>query len=90
VSSHTGRIITAKKGLACASEEARAWQTALSMSSGSYSGLAVHEPVHLYEKASRMAPNASSALKAEQYDMSLDIEQGAGLTKRLGGSQIAP
>jgi hypothetical protein len=66
VSSHTGRIITAKKGLSCASEEARAWRTALSMSSGSYSGLAIQEPVHLYEKASRMAPNASSALKAEQ------------------------
>jgi hypothetical protein len=31
------------------------------MSSGSYSGLAIHEPVHMYKKASRMAPNASSA-----------------------------
>jgi hypothetical protein len=38
----------------------------LSMSSGSYSWLAIHEPVHMYEKASSMAPNALSALKAEQ------------------------
>ena len=66
VSSHIGRIITAKKGVSCASEEARACRTALSMSSGSYSGLAIHEPVHMYEKASRMALNASSARKAEQ------------------------
>ena len=51
------------------------------MSSGSYSGLAIHEPVHLYEKASVMAPNASSNLKAEQYAMSLDMEQLRGLPK---------
>ena len=66
VSSHIGRIRTAKKGWSCAKEEARACRTALSMSSGSYSGLAIHEPVHLYEKASMMAPNASSGLKDEQ------------------------
>ena len=66
VSSQTGRIKTAKKGLSCASEEARACRTVLSMSSGSYSGLAIHEPVQRYEKASSMAPNAPSAVKAEQ------------------------
>ncbi len=51
------------------------------MSSGSYSGLAMHEPVQLYEKASMMAPNASSGLKAEQYAMPLDMEQLRGLPK---------
>ncbi len=66
VSSHIGRISTTKKGISCASEEARACKTTLSMSSGSYSGLAIHEPLQRYEKASSMAPNASSALKAEQ------------------------
>ena len=66
VSSQIGRISTTKKGVSCASEEARACRTALSMSSGSYSGLAIHEPLQRYEKASSMAPNASSALKAEQ------------------------
>ena len=41
VSSQIGRISTTKKGVYCASEEARACRTALSMSSGSYSGLAI-------------------------------------------------
>ncbi len=66
VSSQTGKIIATKKGVSRASEETRACRTALSMSSGSYSGLVIHEPVHLYEKASMMAPNTSSGLKAEQ------------------------
>ncbi len=66
VSSQTRRIKTAKKGVSCVSEEARACRTALSMSSGSCSGLAIHKPDQRYEKASSMAPNASSALKAEQ------------------------
>ncbi len=66
VSSQTGRIRTTKNGVSCASEEARACRTALSMSSSSYSGLARHELVYLYEKESWMAPNASPALKAEQ------------------------
>ena len=66
VSSHIGRINTTKKGVSCASEEARACRTALSMSSGSYCGLAIHEPLQGHEKASSMAPKASSALKAEQ------------------------
>ena len=46
VSSQIGRIKTTKKGVSSDSEEARAWRIALSISSGSYSGLAMHEPVH--------------------------------------------
>ena len=66
VSSQTRRIRTTRKSVSCESKEARASRTALSMSSGSYSGLAIHEPDQRYEKASVMAPNASSAGKAEQ------------------------
>jgi hypothetical protein len=66
VSSQTGRIKTPRKGVSCESEEARACRTALSMSCGSYSWLAIHESDQRYEKASVMAPNASSAGKAEQ------------------------
>jgi len=45
VSSQPGSIKTIRKGVSCNSEEERAWRTALSMSSDSYSGLAIHEPV---------------------------------------------
>jgi hypothetical protein len=45
VSSQTGRITTTRKGVACDSEEETAWGTALSITSGSYSGLAIHELV---------------------------------------------
>jgi hypothetical protein len=45
VYSQIGSIKTTRKGMSCFSEEARAWRTALSMSSGSYSGLVIHEPV---------------------------------------------
>ena len=45
VSSQTGSIKTTRKEVSCASEEERAWRTALSISFGSYSGLAIHEPV---------------------------------------------
>ena len=45
-SSHTGRTMMTKNGVSVCSDEARAWRTAFSMSSGSYSGLAMHELVH--------------------------------------------
>ena len=45
VSSHNGRTKTTRKRVSGDYEEARAWRTALSISSGTYSGLAIHEPV---------------------------------------------
>ena len=45
VSSQTRRIKTTRKGVFGDSEEASAWRAALNISSGSYSGLAIHEPV---------------------------------------------
>ncbi len=49
-SSHTGRVMTARNGSSVCSEEAKACRTAFSMSSGSYSGLAMHDAVHRYWK----------------------------------------
>jgi hypothetical protein len=46
VSSHTRRNITTRKGVSLHPDEASAYMTVLSMSSGSYSGLAMQEPVH--------------------------------------------
>ncbi len=45
VSSKTRRIKTTRKGVSYDSEEDRAWRIALSISSGLYSGLAIHELV---------------------------------------------
>jgi hypothetical protein len=45
VSSHTGSTKTTRKGVVVFSDDERACKTALFISSGSYSGLAVHEPV---------------------------------------------
>ncbi len=47
VSSHVGNISTTMNGVSVCSEEASAWRIVLSMSSGSYSGFAMHEFVHL-------------------------------------------
>ena len=44
-SSHAGRMKTTKSGLGDIVEEASAWRTAFCISSGSYSGLAMHDPV---------------------------------------------
>ena len=46
-SSHVGRIKTTRRGLGDAIEQAIACRTAFRMSSGSYSGLAMHDPVSL-------------------------------------------
>ena len=69
VSSHTGRIKTTRKGVSCISEEERAWRAALSISSGSYSGLAIHELVQRYKNESVIAPKTSSSGRFEQHEI---------------------
>ena len=81
VSSQTGNIKINRKGVSCDSEEERAWRTALSISSGSYSGLAIQEPVQRYRNESVVAPNISSSGKVEHYEIPLDMEQLRGLPK---------
>jgi hypothetical protein len=81
VSSQTGSIKTTRKGVSCDSEKERAWTTALSISSGSYSGLAIHEPVQRYRNESVVAPKISSSGKAEQYEIPLGMELLRGLPK---------
>ncbi len=51
-SSHTGSTMTTKNGELVCSDEAMAWKTAFSISSGSYLRFAMHEDVHRYEKES--------------------------------------
>ena len=74
VSSQIESINTTRKGVSCASKEEKAWRTALSISSDSYSGLAIHEPVHRYRNDSVVAPKISSSGNAEQYEISSDME----------------
>jgi hypothetical protein len=81
VSSQTGRINATKKGVSGDSDESRAGRTALSMSSGSYSGLTIHEPIQRYLKESVIAPKTLSSGKAEQYEIPPDLEQFRGLLK---------
>ncbi len=81
VSSHTGSIMTARNGMFLLSEEAIARRTALSMSFGSYSGLAIHEAVNRKEKELKIAPKWTSSGRVEQYDMPSVIEQLRGLPK---------
>ena len=79
VSSHTGSIKTTRQGVSCASEEERAWRTALSISSGSYYGLAIHEPVQLFRNESVVAPKIPSSGEKEQYEIPYGMEQFRGL-----------
>jgi hypothetical protein len=65
MSSHTGRIRTNKNGFALVSDDASACRTTLSMSSGSYSGLAMEEVVHRNLKESSIVPKTVSFGKAE-------------------------
>jgi hypothetical protein len=81
VSSQTGRIKTTRKRVSCDSEEERAWRTALGTSSGSYFGLAIHEPVQRYRNESVVAPKISFSGKAEHYEIPTDMEQLGGLPK---------
>ena len=81
MSSQTGRIKTTKKGESNDSDEASTWRTALSISSGSYSGLVIQEPVQLKRKEFISAPKVSSSEKAEQYVIPPVMEQFRGLLK---------
>ena len=81
VSSQIGSIKITRKGASCDSEEERPWRTALSISSCSYSGLAIHEPVQWYRNESVVAPKISSSGKAEHYEIPHDMEQLRGLPK---------
>ena len=79
VSSQTGSIKTIRKGVSCASEDERAWITTLSISSGSYLGLAIHEPVQRYRNESAVAPKISSSEYEEQYEILAEMEPLRGL-----------
>ena len=79
VSSHTGRVKTTKKGVFVNSEEANAWRAALSMSSGSYSGLAIREPFHRKRKDSINILSISSSRNAEHYVIPPVMEQLRGM-----------
>jgi hypothetical protein len=81
VSSHVGSIKTIRNGVSVFSEEASAWRTALSISSCSYSGLAMHVFVHRYRKESNIAPHLSFSRKSEQYVIPSVIEQYRGMPK---------
>ena len=63
VSPHTERTRTTKKGVTLVSTDASACRTALSMSSSSYSGLAMQEFAHRILKESRIAPKTVSSGK---------------------------
>jgi hypothetical protein len=82
VSSHTGRIKTTRKGGSVHSEEARVWRTALSMSSASYSGFNIQEPIHRKRNVFITARNISSSGKAEQYVIPPFMEQLRGLPQK--------
>ena len=66
VFSHSGRTITTKKGVVLVFYDTSACRTTLSMSSGSYSGLAMQEFVHQNLKESIIAPKTVSSENAEQ------------------------
>ncbi len=68
--------------MSCASEEERAWRTALSVFFGSYSGFDMHEPVQRYRNESVVAPKILSSGNAEQYEiLPSDMEELRGLSK---------
>ena len=55
-----------EKGVSGDFEEARVWRIALRISYGSYSRLAIQEPVHRKRKESVFAPKILSSGKAKQ------------------------
>ena len=81
VSSQTGRTSITQSGVLLRSDEANAWRIVFRMSSGSYSGLVMHELVHLSWKEFMTAPKTASSGKAEQYVMPSSIEQLSGLRR---------
>ena len=91
VSSPTGSIKTTRKGVSCDSEEERAWRTALSISSGSYYGLAIHEPVHRYRNESVVAPKIPSSGNAEKDKIPPAMEHLRGIpNSSLPDSNVRP
>ena len=66
VSSHIGRTRTTKKGVALVSDDTCACRSALSRSSGSYSGLAMQEFVNRNMKEYIIAPKTVSSGDVEQ------------------------
>ena len=74
VSSHTGSVKMTESGISVHSEDAIASRITLSMSSGSYSELAMHEMVQRKRKAFMTAPKTSSSRKVEQYVIPAAIE----------------
>ncbi len=80
-SSHAGRTITTRNRESVCSDEGSAWRTDFNISSGSYSGFAMQDDVHRYEKESMIAPKLVSSRKVEQYVIPSDIEQLSGLPK---------
>ena len=81
MSFQTGRTSTTKSGVSLRSDEASAWKIVFRMSSGSYSGLAMHEPVHVRWKEFMTAPKIAPTGKTEQYVVSSYVEQLIGLPK---------
>ncbi len=90
VSTQTRRIKTIRNGVSCNSEEEKMWRTALIISSGSYSGLTLHEPVQRYRNESVIEPKISSSGKAEQYEIPLVMEQLRGLPKNSLSARNVP
>ena len=80
-SSHAGRTITTRNGESLCSDEASAWRMDFNLSYGSYSGFAMQEDVHRYEKESMIAPKLISPRKPKQYVIPSVIEQLSGLPK---------
>jgi hypothetical protein len=66
VSFHTGMIKIIRKDVSPHSDNASACRIVVSMSSGSYSGLAMHELVQRKPKALDNAPKIASSGNAEQ------------------------
>jgi hypothetical protein len=81
VSSQTRRTRTTKKGASQLSDDESACMIVFNMSSGSYSGLAMQDPVHRNLKESIIAPKTASSGNAEQYVMPSNVDQLNGLPK---------
>jgi hypothetical protein len=80
-SSQAGRMKTTRSGLGDVVHEVGACKTALRMSSGSYSGLAMHDPVSRYLNELKWAPKLASSGNAVQYSTFGCMELFNGLAK---------
>jgi len=81
VSSHTRKTKTTRNGASVCSKEDSAWRTTFSMSSGSYSYLAMHDAVQRNWKEFITVPKWTSSGNAEQYEIPSVIGQLRGLSK---------